>query len=281
MTLKTLHRRDFIRYLGAGLGTAWLQGCATPPKPPACPETAAGPAQAAWAAAADAPAPGPRHTQVVLFDAFAVFDPRPVFRLAGELFPGTGPALAEEWRTRQFEYTWLRTASQRYKDFWAVTEDALRFACSKLALDLTDAKRERLMGAYLALRPWPDAPGALEALRDQGLRLAFLSNMTEPMLRANARASGIERLFDEMLSTDRRATYKPHPQAYALGMEAFGVRREEAVFVAFAGWDAAGAKWFGYPTFWNNRLRMQQERLDVEVDAQGPTLDALPPFVRG
>jgi 2-haloacid dehalogenase len=39
--------------------------------------------------------------KAVAFDAFPIFDPRPVFALAEELFPGTG--LGDEWRTRQFE----------------------------------------------------------------------------------------------------------------------------------------------------------------------------------
>ena len=34
--------------------------------------------------------------------------------------------------------------------------------------------------------------------------------------------------------------------------ERMGLRRDEIAFAAFGGWDAAGAKSFGYPTFWGN-----------------------------
>jgi 2-haloacid dehalogenase len=51
--------------------------------------------------------------KAVAFDAFATFDPRPVFALAERLFPNQGTALSNAWRTRQFEYTWLRTVSRR------------------------------------------------------------------------------------------------------------------------------------------------------------------------
>jgi 2-haloacid dehalogenase len=37
--------------------------------------------------------------------------------------------------------------------------------------------------------------------------------------------------------------------------------------VAHAGWDAAGAKWFGYPTYWINRLGLTPEELTVFPDA--------------
>ena len=51
------------------------------------------------------------------------------------------------------------------------------------------------------------------------------------------------------------------------------------MFAAFAGWDAAGAKSFGYPTFWVNRLGLPPEQLGVLPDATGPDLNALLDFV--
>src|SRR5215471_18483240 len=66
--------------------------------------------------------------KAVAFDAFPIFDPRPVFALAETLFPGKGAELSNAWRTRQFEYQWLRALSGRYEDFRRTTEDALVFA---------------------------------------------------------------------------------------------------------------------------------------------------------
>jgi hypothetical protein len=42
------------------------------------------------------------------FDAFPVFDSRPIFRACEEAFPGRGTNLSNAWRTRKFEYQWLR-----------------------------------------------------------------------------------------------------------------------------------------------------------------------------
>ena len=66
--------------------------------------------------------------RAVAFDGFPIIDPRPVFAEVEEMFPGKGAELSNAWRTRQFEYTWLRTMSDRYADFWHVTEEALIFA---------------------------------------------------------------------------------------------------------------------------------------------------------
>jgi 2-haloacid dehalogenase len=217
--------------------------------------------------------------KAIAFDAFPVLDPRPVFALAEKLFPGKGADLAAAWRTRQFEYTWLRTASHQYVDFWRVTEDALVFAAKLLKLDLPSNQRVRLMDAYLAIRCWPEAPEALRALRNAGIRLAFLSNMTQEMLEAGIRNSGLEGVFEHVLSTDRVAAFKPDPRAYQMGIDAFGLRREEIMFAAFAGWDAAGAKAFGYPTFWVNRQNQPAEELGVRADHSGTTLDDVVRYV--
>src|ERR1043165_3771246 len=63
--------------------------------------------------------------KAVAFDGFPIIDPRPVGTRAEQLFPGRGAELMAAWRTRQFEYTWLRTLTRRYADFWLVTEEAL------------------------------------------------------------------------------------------------------------------------------------------------------------
>ena len=42
---------------------------------------------------------------------------------------------------------------------------------------------------------------------------------------------------------------------------------------------SAGAKWFGYPTFWVNRLALPEEELGVTPDATGHDLEDLVTFV--
>jgi 2-haloacid dehalogenase len=217
--------------------------------------------------------------KAVAFDAFAVFSPALLASRTEALFPGQGATLVEEWRLRQFEYAWLRLLSRHYADFWQVTQDALVFAARKLRLELDAAQRDALMTALLELGPWPDVAPALGALTRSGLRLAFLSNFTAHMLEANIRGAALGVPFDGVFSTDQAKTYKPDPLAYALGTEGLGLRREEILFVAHAGWDAAGAKAFGYPTFWVNRANLPAEELGTFADGVGRDLSDLVRFV--
>jgi 2-haloacid dehalogenase len=225
-------------------------------------------------------APGPK-IKALAFDAFPIFDPRPVFALVEQLYPGKGADLSNAWRVRQFEYQWLRALSGRYADFWQTTEDALVFAANMLQLDLTPDKRKQLMEAYLELKAWPEVPSALQSLQRAGIRLAFLSNATPQILDAGIKNSKLEGIFEHVLSTDTINTYKPAPRAYQMAIDAFGLTLEDMAFVAFAGWDAAGAKWFGYTTFWVNRLNLPVEELGVAPDAVGGNLNDVVRFVKG
>jgi 2-haloacid dehalogenase len=218
--------------------------------------------------------------KAIAFDAFPIFDPRPVVVLAEQLFPGWGTELGNAWRTRQFEYQWLRALSGHYADFWQATEDALEFSCEMLKIDLTADKRKQLMDSYLALKAWPDVAPALQSLKNDGIRLAILSNATTKILDAGVKNAELGGVFEYVLSTDEIKTYKPDPHAYQMAVDAFNLKREEILFVPFAGWDAAGAKSFGYPTFWVNRLNLPVEKLGSVPDSMGKNLTDLVGFVK-
>jgi len=217
--------------------------------------------------------------KAVAFDGFAIFDPRPVFRLAEELFPGHGEELSNQWRTRQFEYTWLRNSMHLYADFWQVTQDALNYAAQQSKLELTAGKSGQLMSAYLRMKPWSDAVAVLETLRKRGLRLALLANLTPAMMRSCVTGSGLETVFEFELSTDNVKAFKPDPAAYAMGTEAFHLQKHEILFAAFGGWDAVGARAFGYTTYWVNKEARPAEQLGITADATHSDLVSLPNFL--
>jgi 2-haloacid dehalogenase len=224
-------------------------------------------------------AAGAASIKAIAFDGFPIIDPRPVFAKAEEIFPGKGSELSNAWNRRQFEYTWLRTMGGHYTDFWQVTQESLEFAAKTLKIDLSAGQRDQLMQTYLRLNVWPDVVPALQTLRAAGIRMAFLSNLTNTMLDAVVKHSGLDGFFEDHLSTDKVRAFKPDPRAYQMGVDAFGLRKEEIAFAAFGGWDAAGAKWFGYPTFWVNRMNVPVEELGVTPDGIGSSLVDLVKFV--
>ena len=217
--------------------------------------------------------------KAVVFDYLVLFNPDSIVSEVERVFPGKGRDLTNLWRTRQFEYSWLRSITHEYVDFLAITEDALVYAADTMKLTLTSNDRRRLLDAYLHLEPWPDTMEALGKLRASGISIVTLANFSPTMLRLNAENAGLTRFFDLFLSTDLNHTYKPDPRAYRLALDHLGLDKQEIVFAAFAGWDAAGAKVFGYPTFWVNRFNQPLEQLGSRPDGTADNLEGLLDFV--
>lgn len=211
-----------------------------------------------------------RGISALVFDAYGtLFDVHSVARLAESLFPGKGAALSAAWRTKQLEYTWLRSLMRRYEDFNRVTADSLAWAMESLGIppERRDEAARALADEYRRLAVFPEVPAALEAL-SRRCALAILSNGHPGMLEAVVDHNGLrERFRGGVLSVHKAQVFKPAPEVYAIAEEALGVPRSLMGFVSSNGWDAAGAKTFGFRVFWVNRSGAPVERLGVQPDA--------------
>ena len=208
-----------------------------------------------------------REISALVFDAYGtLFDVHSVTRVAETRFPGRGAAISAAWRAKQLEYTWQRSMMGRYEDFSRVTVSALEWTFEHLKLEPGDSDRRALVDEYRRLATFPEVPAALEAL---ALRrpLAILSNGHPDMLNAVVDHNGLrERFRGGVLSVHPARVFKPAPDGYRIAEEGLGVPRTVVGFVSSNGWDAAGAKAFGFQVFWVNRAKAPVERLGVRPD---------------
>ena len=188
------------------------------------------------------------------FDASGtLFDVFSVRALCEQFFPHRGAMVAQLWRAKQLQYSLLRSLMGRHRNFWQLTEDGLVYACKSLGLELTPEQQQRLMDAYLTLDAFPDVRPGLETLKQQGVRLAIMSNGEPDMLRAAAQHAGILALLDEIISAEEVGTFKPSPRVYKLAWTRMSLEADEVGFVSANSWDIAGAASAGLTTFWVQR----------------------------
>jgi len=204
-----------------------------------------------------------------VFDAYGtLFDVHSVVTLAEEVAPRQGALLSQLWRTKQLEYTWLSSlmlsAAYPRRDFSVLTADALDYAISQLTVPLTAVDRQRLLDAYRALSPFSDAMDALAILAPRPRWI--LSNGTLDMLEPLVRSSPLAPHIDGILSVDAAGIFKPAPRVYQLAVDRLQLPPADIGFVSSNGWDAAGAKAFGFTTFWINRYGLPVERHAPEPD---------------
>lgn len=175
-------------------------------------------------------------------------------------FQDNWAALSEIWRRKQLEYTWLRAITNAHADFWQVTQDGLDYALEALKLD-DPVLRERLLGLYRTLEPYPEVEGVLKAVKAKGAKTAILSNGTPDMLEDAARSANIINLLDDIFSIESVGVYKPAPQVYQMVCDAYQCAPKDVAFFSSNGWDAAGAAGFGFNVTWVNRASLPIDRM--------------------
>ncbi len=201
----------------------------------------------------------------VVFDAYGtLFDVHSGVARCERFWPGRGQEISQLWRSKQLEYTWLRSLMGRYDDFAIVTGDALRHACATLGLDCTARQQTALLAEYRKLSAYADARPTLARLA--GFRRAILSNGEPAMLKAAVEHAGLASSLEAVLSVDPLRIYKPHPSVYGLATRHFELPPEEIAFVTANVWDAAGAKSFGFRVFWIRRGNAPVEELPATPD---------------
>jgi 2-haloacid dehalogenase len=201
----------------------------------------------------------------LVFDAYGtLFDVHSVVVRAEKLFPGQGAALSQLWRTKQLEYTWLRSLMGTYENFNVVTREALAWALAAKGLPQDEATLAVLTQEYIYLDHFPEVPTALARLKHER-RIAILSNGAPDTLNALVQNSGLEDYIDAVLSVDPLRIYKPDMRVYALAEQTLALPRAQIGFVSSNGWDAAGAATYGFTTFWINR-----QGAPVETHARPP-----------
>ncbi|MEY8837647.1 haloacid dehalogenase type II [Cribrihabitans sp. XS_ASV171] len=202
-----------------------------------------------------------------VFDAYGtLFDVAAAARQAAEepgreALAARWSELAQHWRLKQLQYTWLRAVADAHADFWQVTQDGLDWALEATGLDGDTALRQRLLDLYWELRCYEEVPEMLRALKAAGMQTAILSNGSPQMLDGAVQSAGIGTVLDDVLSVESVGVFKPHRRVYDLVLKRFGGGPEDVLFVSSNGWDAAGAAGYGFTTVWVNRAGEPMDRL--------------------
>ncbi|MEP3639144.1 MAG: haloacid dehalogenase type II [Paracoccaceae bacterium] len=203
----------------------------------------------------------------VVFDAYGtLFDVAAAARQAAAepdfaAIKDSWPILAEHWRLKQLQYTWLRAVSGAHTNFWTVTQEGLDWALEKTGHDGDAALRERLLQLYWELQAYPEVPDMLAALKSAGKQTAILSNGSPDMLDGAVKSAGVSDLLDAVLSVESVGIFKPASVVYDLVTQHFGCTTNEVLFVSSNGWDAAAATGHGFQTGWVNRAGEPMDRL--------------------
>lgn len=170
-----------------------------------------------------------RAIKACVFDAYGtLLDINAAAQRCQEDLGGKAQPLADLWRLKQLQYTWLSSLMGRHRDFYELTGAALDFAMDTLDLD-DQALRAKLMALYEVLDAYPEVAELLGSLKQAGLKTAILSNGSPKMLATAVKAAGIKESLNAIISIEEAGIYKPSPSVYQLAVERLGVAKEISV----------------------------------------------------
>lgn len=226
-------------------------------------------------------------TTTCIFDAYGtLFDVSAAAREAA-LEPGNQalaevwPKLAEHWRLKQLQYSWLRAVMDQHCDFWQVTQDGLDWALEAVGLHGNAHLRGRLLQLYWELSAYPEVPQMLADLKAAGMNTAILSNGSPEMLEGAVKSAGLTEVLDDCLSVESVGIFKPDRRVYDLVEQRFACSSRQVLFVSSNGWDAAAAAGYGFTTAWVNRAGDPVDRLPAKPHHILSDLTGIPALTRG
>lgn len=212
---------------------------------------------------------------VYIFDAYGtLFDVHAAVRRHAAALGPDADRISALWRAKQLEYSWVLTLMGRYRDFWALTQEALDYALAAFP-GADRSLRPTLLSAYRELDCFPEVPALMQTLKAQGKRLAILSNGSPAMLNSAVAAAGLQGTFDAVLSIDPLRRYKTHPDVYDQATTHFRVYPDAVSFQSSNRWDVAGAVAFGFRGVWINRSAAPDEYADLAPAVTLPSLAGL------
>jgi 2-haloacid dehalogenase len=188
----------------------------------------------------------PSAPSVLVFDVNeTLVDIESLAPLFGETFGDE--RVLREWFAQLVMYSMTVTLAEKYVNFSTLAQGVLRMLGDNYDVAITADDLHRLKTGLLTMPAHPDAADGLATLRDNGFRLATLTNSPPNPNGATAlQNSGLAGFFEYQLSVDACRAFKPAPAVYRYVCETLGVAPADCMMVAAHVWDTLGAQHVGF-----------------------------------
>jgi 2-haloacid dehalogenase len=165
---------------------------------------------------------------------------------------GAPAATGDTWFAATLRDGFALTVTDEKPAFVELATDVARTLLAPYIHDV-DAGAEEILRTFRNLAVHPDVVEGVQDLHTLHRRLVTLSNGAAAVADALLTRAGIRDSFEQLLTVDDAAHWKPAPEAYRYAAAACGVPVEECLLVACHPWDLHGASRAGMATAWVNR----------------------------
>ncbi|MFV8355736.1 haloacid dehalogenase type II [Flavobacterium sp. XS1P32] len=170
---------------------------------------------------------------------------------------GDRPELMPLWFTTMLQYSLVTTVANQYHDFGTIGAAVLMMVAHKNGIAITDKQAKDAVAAILSLPAHPEVKESLLLLKKEGFKLVAFTNSSNKAVETQLKYAGIHDIFDDVLSIEDVAKFKPHVDTYNWAARKMRLKPNECMLIAAHGWDVAGANWAGWQTAFVSRPEQQ------------------------
>ncbi len=145
------------------------------------------------------------------------------------------------WFGMLLQYSLVDNCTNNYHDFPAIADAALEMTAKALKAELDQKEKKEALQTIKELSAYEDVPKGLKLLKENGFRLATLTNSPATTLSAQLQYAKLTEYFEATLSIDSIKKYKPALETYQWAAKQLSVNVSDVMLVAAHGWDIAGA----------------------------------------
>lgn len=157
------------------------------------------------------------------------------------------PLAIREWFGQLVMYSMTATLAGRYIDYFTLGQGLLQMLADIHRVAITDDDVHSVKRGMLTMPAHPDVEDGLRTLRNNGFRLATLTNSPpNPDGPTPLEHAGLAHHFEHQFSVDACRAFKPAPTVYRYVCEELGVTPADCMMVAAHVWDIVGAQSAGF-----------------------------------
>lgn len=189
---------------------------------------------------------------------------------------GNRSELLTLWFTTMLQHSLVSTVSGHFEDFGKIGSATLRMIASNQGISLTeDEAKDIIIPPLTSLPPHPEVKESLERLRSYDYTLVSFTNSSNKGVATQFSNAGLTTYFDDRLSVEDIAKYKPHADTYKWATDKMEVSASKSLLIAAHGWDIAGALWAGWRAAFIRRPGAQLYPLAPSPEFIGEDLTAV------
>lgn len=157
------------------------------------------------------------------------------------------------WFELFMQYCFVDNCISKFNSFDSIARATMQMAAESMRRTVSKEDTNQLLEMLKHLPVHADVQEGLSLLKDQGFRIAALTNSPGHIIKARMERTGLISYFEMVFSAEEVQKYKPSPEVYQWTARNLQTVPGEILLVSAHGWDIAGAANANFLTAYMNK----------------------------